>query len=109
MATHKSRATLCISSAPPISTRTYFVNGYPSVLQTTSYNFTLTAATGEICAGIVKAPGVFEKGPTQHMADLKMLEVQEAVKPAFVNPRTGKKELECIMECFIKRFSTGGH
>ena len=97
MATHKSRATLCISGAPPLTTRTDYVNGYPLVLQTTSYNFAPTATTGEICAGIVKAPGVFEKGPAQHMADLKMLEIQEVVKPAFVNPRTGKKkELECI-------------
>ena len=85
MATHKSHATLCISGKESLTTRTDYVNSYPSVLQTTSYNFPATANTGEICAGVVKAPGLFEKGPPQHMADLKMVEKQEAVQPTFVN------------------------
>ena len=29
-----------------------YVNKYPSVLQRTSYNFTETATTGEMCAGV---------------------------------------------------------
>lgn len=88
MATHKSHATLCISGKESLTTRTDYVNSYPSVLQTTSYNFPATAKTGEICAGVVKAPGLFEKGPPQHMADLKMVEKQEAVQRAFVDTKT---------------------
>ena len=97
MATHKSHATLCISGKESLTTRTDYVNSYPSVLQTTSYNFPATAKTGEICAGVVKAPGLFEKGPPQHMADLKMVEKQEAVQRAFVDTKTGDmKEVECV-------------
>ena len=97
MAMHKSHATLCISGKESLTTRTDYVNSYPSVLQTTSYNFPATANTGEICAGVVKAPGLFEKGPPQHMADLKMVEKQEAVQPTFVNAKTGAmKEVECV-------------
>lgn len=88
MATHKSHATLCISGKESLTTRTDYVNSYPSVLQTTSYNFPATAKTGEICAGVVKAPGLFEKDPPQHMADLKMVEKQEAVQRAFVDTKT---------------------
>ena len=73
MATHKSHATLCISGNEALTTRTDYVNSYPSVLQTTSYNFPVTATTGEICAGDVKAPGLFAKGPPQHMADFILL------------------------------------
>ena len=73
MATHKSHATLCISGNEALTTRTDYVNSYPSVLQTTSYNFPATATTGEICAGDVKAPGLFAKGPPQHMADFILL------------------------------------
>jgi len=97
MATHKSHATLCISGKESLTTRTDYVNNYPSVLQTTSYNFPATTNTGEICAGVVKAPGIFEKGPPQHMADLKMLEKEHTVQPAFVNRNTGStKEVECV-------------
>ena len=97
MATHKSHATLCISGKESLTTRTDYVNNYPSVLQTTSYNFPATTNTGEICAGVVKATGIFEKGPPQHMADLKMLEKEHTVQPAFVNRNTGStKEVECV-------------
>jgi len=97
MATHKSHTTLCISGKESLTTRTDYVNNYPSVLQTTSYNFPATANTGEICAGVVKAPGIFQKGPPQHMADLKMLEKEPTVQPAFVNTNTGSmKEVECV-------------
>lgn len=97
MATHKSHATLCISGNEALTTRTDYVNSYPSVLQTTSYNFPATATTGEICAGVVKAPGLFEKGPPQHMADFILLEQQEVVQPAFTNPKTGAmKKVKCV-------------
>ena len=35
--------------------------------------FTKTLTTGEICAGVVKATGLYHKNPTQHYADLNML------------------------------------
>ena len=68
-----------------------------SVLQTTSYNFSRIATTGELCAGLVKAPKVHEKNPAQHMADLCQLENQSELIPAFVNMQTGiPKSVEYI-------------
>ena len=97
MATNKQHATLCVKGSEHLTTRTDYVNKYASTLQTTSYNFPSTKTTGEICAGVVKAPGLFEKNPAQHYADLKMLEQQEEISPAFINPVTGKrKEIECV-------------
>ena len=51
------------------NTHTDYVNSYPSLLQITGYNFTGTSTTGELCAGVVKAAGVFPKNTTQHAAD----------------------------------------
>ena len=76
-------------------THTDYVNSYPSMLQTTSYNFTKTKTTGEICAGIVKEAGVFLQNPAQHYADLKMLEEFECIKSAFINNNT-LNQIECI-------------
>ena len=81
----------------PLTTRTDYTNKYPSTLQTTSYNFPGTNTTGELCAGIVKVPGIFEKNPALHAADLAMIEGKEEIKAAFVNSATGTpKEIECI-------------
>ena len=56
-----------------------------------------TNTTGELCAGVVKAPGLFEKNPAQHAADLTIIESREEIKAAFVNSATGApKEIECI-------------
>lgn len=67
------------------------------MLQTTSYNFTKTATTAEICAGIVKPTGVYPKNPTQHMCDLELLETIPEIQPAFVSPKNGQRKLiECI-------------
>ena len=97
MATNKQHATLCVKGSEHLTTRTDYVNKYASVLQTTSYNFPSTKTTGEICAGVVKAPGLFEKNPAQHFADLEMVEQHEEITPAFINPVTGKgKEIECV-------------
>ena len=72
------------------TTRTDYVNKYPSILQVTSYNFTATKNVAEICAGVVKAPsGVHPKNPCQHAQDLNMLEGKEVLKSAFFNPETG--------------------
>jgi hypothetical protein len=97
MATHKLHATLCVKGSEHITTRTDYVNKYPSNLQTTSYNFSGTKKTSEICAGIVKAPLLFGKNAAQHFGDLEMLEKKEEVRAAFINPFTGKrKEVECV-------------
>jgi len=49
------------------------MNQYPSILQTTPYNFTGTITTSEVCVGVVKAAKVFPKNPAPPFADLEML------------------------------------
>ena len=96
--------TTCNQYASPIvqggeilTTRTDYVNKYPSVLPTTCYNLSFTGTTQEICVGIVKAPKVHQKNPTQHAADLEILEDKEELSPAFTNPTTGlRKSIDCI-------------
>lgn len=96
MTTHKQHGTLCLKNEVPLTTRTDYVNRYPSVLQTTSYNFPATDTTEEICAGVVKAQPLHCKNPAQHFEDLLMVEDKPEVKPAFHNHQTGKlKEIEC--------------
>ena len=97
MTTSKQNASLCCNDNLPLTTRTDYVNQYPSVLQTTCYNFAATETTSEICAGVVKAKKLFLKNPAQHYADMIMIEGNEEIKPAFFNPLTDKrKEIECI-------------
>lgn len=97
MSTNKQHATLCLRDKPPLTTCVDYVNRYPSVLQTTSYNFPSTKTTGEICVGVVKAQKLFPKNPAQHFADLLMVEEKSEVKPAFINHTTGKeKDIECV-------------
>ena len=80
-----------------LTTRTDFVNKYPSLLQTTSYNFTATTSTAEVCVGVVKAPKLYEKSPAQHAADLELLESIEKLHPVFFNLSNGlPKSVECI-------------
>ena len=46
---------------------------------------------------MVKAKKLFFKNPAQHYADMMMIEGNEEIKLAFLNPVTGKrKEIECI-------------
>ena len=47
MTTHKLHSTLDIKGSEPLTTYTDYVNKYPSTLQTTSYNFPSTQATGK--------------------------------------------------------------
>ena len=94
LTTCKQYTTPVVPGSEVLSTRTDYINKYPSVLQTTSYNFSRTESTGESCAGVVKAPKVHEKNPAQHMADLCMLETQMELTPAFANVQTGS--VECI-------------
>ena len=82
---------------PKPCTYTDYVPKYKAVIQTTSYNFSKTETTLELCAGVVKPVGVFLKNPTQHVQDLEMLEESVELRPAFINPLTNKQKLiECI-------------
>ena len=74
-----------------LSTYTDYVNPYPSVIQTTSYNFTKTETTPEVCAGVIKA---VPKIPAQHAADLDMLTKRQELHNAFYN-NEGLKKILC--------------
>ena len=65
MATYHLHKTPAVQGHETLTTYTDYVNRYPSILQTTSYNFTDTQTTGEVCAGIVKASLVYPKNPCQ--------------------------------------------
>lgn len=97
LSTHRLHRNPVVQGHEILTTRTDFVNNYPSILKTTSYNFTGTKNTPEMCAGVVKGAGVFPKNPAQHLADYEMLETSDVLKPAFINPLTDKpKILECV-------------
>ena len=69
--THKNFAALTKDNT--VTTRTDFISKHQPHLQTTSYNFSKTKTTGEVCIGIVKASGVHQKSPAQHSIDLQSL------------------------------------
>lgn len=76
---------------------TEYVNSYPSLLHTTSYNFSGTKTTAEICVGMVKPSRTYPKNPAQHAAGFVFIEKQPEVQPVFVNPLTeSRKVIECI-------------
>lgn len=70
--THSQNKSLSADSQE-MTTHTDYVNKYSSVLQTSSYLFMGTETTLEQCAGVVKPHYVFEKTPSQHAADFKMV------------------------------------
>ena len=97
MITHRLHHTPMVQGSESTTTYTDYVNKYKSVLQTTSYNFSKTETTLEICARVVKPVGLFPKNPTQHLQDLEMLENDPEMEAAFINPITGRRKLiECI-------------
>ena len=98
LATNKQHATPVVQNHEVLTTRTDYVNKYPSTLQVTSYNFSETATTPEVCVGVVKAPiGIHHKNPCQHAMDLKMLEEKEQLKPVFYNLEAGReKRIDCV-------------
>lgn len=97
LATHSRHRTPVVKGKEILSTYTDFVNSYPSTLQTTSYNFSRTKTTSEVCAGVVKGAGVFQKNPAQHAADISMLQEAPGVQIAFIDPSTQRpKPIECI-------------
>ena len=71
--THKSTPSLNTNGST-ITTHTDFVNKHQSQLQTTCYNITWTSTTTELCAGVGKALMVHQKNPSQHAADIDMLQ-----------------------------------
>lgn len=97
LTTCKQYQTPVVEGHEMLTTRTDYVNKYPSVLQTTSYNFTATSTTEEVCVGVVKAPKVHMKNPAQHASDLELIETKEELYPVFVNNVTGHPKLiECV-------------
>ena len=80
-----------------LTTHTDYVNRYPSTLQTTSYNFTESLTTTELCAGVTKAQPIHSKNAAQHFSDINMLSKQKVLESAFYNSETGKPKLiDCI-------------
>ena len=80
-----------------VTTRTDYVNKHPSVLQATSYNFTGTHTTAEICVGVVKAQPLHHKNSAQHASDLKMLSQKPELAIAFnSSTQNGPKIIDCI-------------
>ena len=97
LATHGKHATPVVTARETLTTRTDYVNIYASTLQTTSYNFTASSTTSEMCAGLVKPSKIFPKNPAQHAADLKMLTTIPELQQAFQNHLTGlPKSVACI-------------
>ena len=94
--THKSMPSLN-ADGPTVTTHTDFLNKHQTQLQTTSYNFTKTKTTTEVCIGVVKVSGGHQKNPAQHAADLEMLQAMDHLKPVFLCEESGKvEEIECI-------------
>ena len=97
LATHAKHSVPSVEGKEVLTTYTDYVNKYPSVLQTTSYNFSKTSTTEELFAGVVKAHGLFTKSPAQHTADLRILESKQELQSAFIDPDSGvSKEVFCI-------------
>lgn len=95
--TNSQHRTLVVDGNQTLTTHTDYVNRYPSILQTTSYNFMGTDTTGELCAGIVKAAKIYPKNPAQHYSDLQMLSTVEEFKLVFTNCVSQRpKSIECV-------------
>ena len=91
--THKQHKAVQLINQPDLTTRTYFVNSYTALLQTTSYLFQETATTPKVCVGVVKPHIVYEKSPAQHMADVQMLEGKEELSSVFRLPDGNPKSV----------------
>jgi hypothetical protein len=78
-----------------LTTHTDYVNRYPSTLQT-SYHFTRTKTTPEVCAGVVKAAPVHPKNAGQHAADFNMLKQQEELHAVFHKANGEQKDILCV-------------
>ena len=96
LATHKQFAAPTVRGCDVLTTHTDYVNRYPCILQTTSYNFTGTPMTPEVCAGVVKATPLHYNNPTQHAADFEMLKTKESLSAAFYAPDGNEKNIICV-------------
>ena len=97
MATHRLHRTPIVQGQESITTYTDYVNRYPSTLQSTSYNFSGTQTTQEVCVGVVKASGLFPKNAAQHAADLAFLQTLPHLSPVFNDPvNNSPKVIECV-------------
>ena len=90
LTTCKQYSTPTVQGSAILTTRTDYVNRYNSTLQTTSYNFTKTKNTGEVCLGIVKAVPIHSKNPAQHYSDLLMLANLPELNPVFFDTTSSK-------------------
>ena len=89
--THKQKTILAEKGNPELTTRTDYLNKYSSVLQTSYYMLLETDNTPIGCFGVIKPHDVFPKNPSQHAADLEMLESNPLSKP-FLSDRN----IDCI-------------
>lgn len=96
LTTHHQFANPVVKGKDILTTYTDYVNRHPSVLQTTTYNFSGTSTTPELCAGVVKAQPLHSKSPAQHSADLLMLQNQAQLQAAFCTSDGCSKTIDCI-------------
>lgn len=97
MCTSNKAPTHCMQGQPALTTKTDYQARYHNTLQTTSYNFTASENTGEVCVGVVKSAAIHLKGPSQHLVDFMFLEQKDEIRHVFQNMETDKaKEIECI-------------
>ena len=94
--THKQHKGVQLANEPDLTTRTDFVNSYPAQLQTSSYLFMETETTPKMCVGIVKPPVIYDKSPSQHMADLEMINDKEELSSVFQLPDGSPKSAWCV-------------
>ena len=64
---HKHSKTITLTNRPALTTRTDFVNDYPSVIQTTSYLFMETDTSKQACVGVVKPHFTYPKNAADSM------------------------------------------
>ena len=97
LARNSQHRSLVVDGKQILTTYTDYVNKYPSILQTSSYNFSKTHTAGELCAGVVKGQMIFPKNPAQHFADMLMLQEAPILQPAFISPKTREpKMVQCV-------------
>ena len=95
LVTYAKHGTAAVLGKDVLTTHTDYVNRHPSLLQTTSYNFSATKTTKEMVAGIVKGSKVYPKNPPPH-ADLEMLTHTADFKSVFFDSSGSVKAIEYI-------------
>ena len=93
---HRQHKGVQLANEPDLTTQIDFVNSYPAQLQTSSYLFMETETTPKMCVGIVKPPVIYDKSPSQHMADLQMIKDKEELSSVFQLPDGSHKSAWCV-------------